>query len=292
MKKLNIFRFTITLILLVTLCSCTTNKTKQTEFKQDKQSQFTFFNSFNPIIFKHKDIVYSNAPNGVKVFEIPVEDSKHNIGNIPFLWGIDRIGTIGDWSVISYNYQNCYIKTSDVIKVKDYDIQEEKNDVVIAGENGVDVYSMPYLPSELLGNIPSLWEIDRIASLDNGWSMISYESQNAFVKTSDLLEKVYLGDFQITYYCPCSICNEQWGAYDFFGNPLIDSTAAVDTSIIPFGTTFYITESDGSTRTCVARDIGGAIKGKHIDVFVNVPHNICETMGNSYKPVYIYKPIV
>ena len=114
-----------------------------------------------------------------------------------------------------------------------------------------------------------------------------FNNEKGFMKSSDLIKREYLGKFQITYYCPCNICNGGWGAYDYFGNPLKDGTAAVDTSIIPFGTSFQI-EENGYTRDCIAKDIGGAIKGSHIDVFVNVPHSVCEQMGNSKKDVYTY----
>lgn len=273
-------RILFTLLLLMILGSCTHkgNNSSQTinAFAAPWSSRETV------------DIVYSNIPNGVPVYKSAKESEKNCIGVIPYLWGIDRISSIGDWSIISYNSEKAYIKTSHVSEKKELEITQTNYDIVYANESGVDVYSSP-TSDEIIGNIPGLWEIDRLLTLSNGYTMISFNSQNAFAKTADLLQLVYIGDFQITYYCPCYICNGSWGAYDYFGNPLVNGTAAVDTSLIPFGTAFYIEESDGNYRPCIAKDIGGAIKGNHIDVFVNVSHATCETLGNSYKHVYTYK---
>ena len=235
------------------------------------------------------DVVYSNNPNGIDVYTT-IEDSSDIVGHIPFLWGITRYRTVGeDWSVISYDYKDYYVKNTNIWTAdqKPYEIKEETYDVVLASPDGTTVFSSPDENSEIIGTIPAGWGIDRILSLNNGWSVISYNCQNYFAKTSDLFKKSYIGNYTITYYCPCSICNGPYGPYDRYGNRLVDGTAAVDPSIIPMGSTFYVQESYG-LRTCIARDVGGAINGAHIDVFVDVPHNVCENMGNTKKPVYMY----
>ncbi len=233
------------------------------------------------------DTVYSNVPNGVNVYASKDEDAEV-VGNIPYLWGITRYMTIGDeWSKISYEEKDCYVKTSDITTERPYEIREETYDIVRSASDGTTVYTLPDENSEIVGTIPSGWGVDRILNLTNGFSMISYNCNNYFAKTNSLYHKVYLGNYIITYYCPCSICNGPYGPYDRYGNRLVDGTAAVDPSVIPMGSTFYVEESYG-LRRCVARDVGGAINGAHIDVFVDVPHNVCENMGNSRKPVYIY----
>lgn len=67
--------------------------------------------------------------------------------------------------------------------------------------------------------------------------------------------------------------NGGWGAVDYFGNPLELGTIAVDPKVIPLGTKVLVT---GHTHpglpkkafVAEARDIGGAIKGNKIDIFI------------------------
>ncbi len=79
-----------------------------------------------------------------------------------------------------------------------------------------------------------------------------------------------IGDFNLTAYCPCSECCDQYG-----GSPVGKTgsigvgiyrgiTFAVDPKVIPYGTKLYI-EGVG---VGIATDCGGAIKGKRIDVYI------------------------
>lgn len=78
--------------------------------------------------------------------------------------------------------------------------------------------------------------------------------------------KTYLGDFTITYYCTENyphICGG--GGTTASGTQVTPyQTAAVDTSVIPFGTKLYI-EGVGYR---IAEDRGGAVKGNKIDLAV------------------------
>ena len=281
---MNFSKKLITLFTLVTIClSVFTVANAEPELLAD------YFGDY----FKYEekgDIVYAANPNGVKVFDNI--DSESEIATIPYLWGIDRIATIRDnWCLISYNEEKKYVRTSEIMLAdeKDFDIREQNYDTVISGDDSTNVYARPIEADEYwVGNIPAHWGIDRIMTLDNGWTVISYNDEYYFAKTNTLKQRVYIGDYLITYYCPCSICNGPWGPYDRFGNPLVNGSAAVDPNVFNFGDVFEVEESYGM-RTCVARDVGGAIKGSHIDVFVDVDHYTCENMGCSRKPVYMYK---
>lgn len=246
--------------------------------------------------FKSKNVITNfnkitlNSITPYKVSNTPLLCHSSFLMFFPTFLNVNNIQKIDEeWYMISY-----YDKETSLIMLnnsiaKEYEIMEEKNDIVIAAKENVQVYSKPYANKySELDNIPQGEEISRKCTLKNGFSMISYNNQSVFVQTTDLAKKKYVGDYIITYYCPCSICNGSYGAVDRYGKPLTNGVAAVDPNIIPMGSTFYVEEADG-LRTCVAKDVGGAIKGKHIDVFVNVPHNVCETMGNTRKAVYVYE---
>ena len=80
----------------------------------------------------------------------------------------------------------------------------------------------------------------------------------------------YLGEFKLTYYCPCRKCNGGPGI-DRFGNPLKWGTIAVDPKVIPLHTKIVI---DGFDAVFTALDTGGKwVQGNHIDVFVPVSHS-------------------
>lgn len=75
-----------------------------------------------------------------------------------------------------------------------------------------------------------------------------------------------LGEFVITYYCPESCCcGEYADGVTASGTKATEGrTIAADPDVLPMGTTVII---DGHTYT--VEDVGGAIKGKRIDIFMN-----------------------
>ena len=93
-----------------------------------------------------------------------------------------------------------------------------------------------------------------------------------------------LGTYKITHYCGGACCNDQWAGVTSTGAPLVEGdTIAVDPTIIPYGTRVII---NGHIFT--ASDCGGAIKGNHIDVFVN-DHNRGNNLGVYFTNVYLLK---
>ena len=75
-----------------------------------------------------------------------------------------------------------------------------------------------------------------------------------------------LGEFVITYYCSCGkCCGEYADGLTASGTvPAEGRTIAADPNVLPMGSVVII---DGHTYT--VEDVGGAIKGKRIDIFMN-----------------------
>ena len=93
-----------------------------------------------------------------------------------------------------------------------------------------------------------------------------------------------LGNYKLTFYCPCEICNGALGVGQTASGaaPAEGRTIAVDSSIIPLGSRVYI-EGYG---TFIAEDTGSAIKNNKIDIFVST-HSRAEELGVQYANVYL-----
>ena len=90
-----------------------------------------------------------------------------------------------------------------------------------------------------------------------------------------------LGQFKLTAYCPCYQCSEGWGRMTSSGNLAQERhTIATDPSVIPEGTKVEI---NGIVYT--AEDIGGGVRGNHIDIFYE-SHEECLQFGVRYAEVY------
>lgn len=89
----------------------------------------------------------------------------------------------------------------------------------------------------------------------------------------------HLGEFTITYYCACEKCCGKTDGITASGAVVREGvTVAVDRSVIPLGTYLYI-EGIGYR---VAQDVGGAIKGNKIDVYMK-NHNDALKCGVEYN---------
>ncbi|MCI7795566.1 MAG: 3D domain-containing protein [Lachnospiraceae bacterium] len=76
---------------------------------------------------------------------------------------------------------------------------------------------------------------------------------------------VSLGNFKITAYCPCLQCSEGWGRQTSSGAlATANHTVAVDRRVIPIGSRLLI-----NGQEYVAEDIGGGVRGNHIDIYFN-----------------------
>ena len=86
--------------------------------------------------------------------------------------------------------------------------------------------------------------------------------------------------FTLTAYCACTKCCGKSDGITASGTIATEGrTIAVDPNVIPLGTTVTIGGHD-----YIAEDIGGAIKGLHIDIFVN-DHNEALKLGKHEEEV-------
>lgn len=92
-----------------------------------------------------------------------------------------------------------------------------------------------------------------------------------------------LGMFRTTGYCPCRRCCGKWGGKSTSTGavPRANHTIAVDPKVIPYGTKLMI---NGIIYT--AEDCGGAVKGKHVDIFYNT-HAEASNHGSRSMEVFL-----
>jgi 3D (Asp-Asp-Asp) domain-containing protein len=97
--------------------------------------------------------------------------------------------------------------------------------------------------------------------------------------------------FQATAYSADTSENGGFGAIDYMGNPLQVGTVAVDPSVIPLGSKLYIEGYDFAGlptggMVAYATDIGGAIKGNHLDIFIPGSRASLSNFGIQQVKVY------
>ena len=112
------------------------------------------------------------------------------------------------------------------------------------------------------------------------------EDKNISVEEPELVEednKVYVGNYLLTGYCDCPICQEV-GTTALGVPPTEEWTIAVDPEYIPLGSMVWI---DGFDHPFRAEDVGAAIQEKHIDVFCGSHEECYESIYNRYADVYI-----
>lgn len=99
-------------------------------------------------------------------------------------------------------------------------------------------------------------------------------------------EWISLGEFRITFYCPCEKCCGKWSGMGITatGEPIeFNRTIAVDPTVIPYYSEIKI---DGLDYQYQATDCGGAIKNNEIDVLVE-NHETALNYGVMYTQVYM-----
>lgn len=101
--------------------------------------------------------------------------------------------------------------------------------------------------------------------------------------TESEIERISLGEFRITAYCPCEKCCGEWADGLTYTETVATEgrTIAVDPEVIPLGS---IVELNGLEY--VAEDIGGAIKGDRIDLYFNSHQDALE-WGVQYLDIFL-----
>lgn len=107
------------------------------------------------------------------------------------------------------------------------------------------------------------------------------KTNNSELKTSKYID---MGEFRITWYCPCEICSGEYGHDTSTGARATEGrTVAVDPDVIPYGTHVLI---DG--KEYVAEDCGPMVNNDHIDIFVE-EHEKTVQNGVKWKDVKIVR---
>ncbi|HCW50592.1 MAG TPA: hypothetical protein DGR79_00760 [Clostridiales bacterium] len=90
-----------------------------------------------------------------------------------------------------------------------------------------------------------------------------------------------------TAYGPETGSGTPWAGLCFLGIPVREGIVAVDPSVIPLGTHLFI-EGYGYA---VAADIGGAVKGNRVDLFLDLPHEELLRFGMRDLDVLVLEPV-
>ena len=125
-----------------------------------------------------------------------------------------------------------------------------------------------------------------IVTIKQATKTYTVEKEQAQEQTVQIPGK-YLGEFSISHYCSCPICTQTpKGSRTATGHiPREGRTVAVDKNLIPLHSVIYV-EGIG---TLVAEDVGGAVKGKHLDIYIDDHQRALNlgTLGGEKKKVYI-----
>lgn len=117
--------------------------------------------------------------------------------------------------------------------------------------------------------------------------LMSLTACSLMTSTVNAFDMKHLGNFKLTFYCPCRKCSGKWGHSTSSGAYATEGiTVAVDPRVISEGTRLYI-EGWGEF---IAEDVGGGVRGQHIDIFME-NHSKCidDAHGIKHAEVYLIK---
>lgn len=113
------------------------------------------------------------------------------------------------------------------------------------------------------------------------WAQIG---DDQFIKMDLLSENsplIYMGEYLITYYCACAKCCDVETGITASGAHVEEGVTCAADKSIPFGTKLKIGD-----HVYTVQDRGGAIEGKHIDIYID-GHQRALQQDMGYKDVYM-----
>ena len=106
---------------------------------------------------------------------------------------------------------------------------------------------------------------------------------------SETIGAKYLGTFKITHYAPVVECCGKADGISASGRPVVPYySAAVDPTVIPLGTIFFLDYGDGVLHEVRADDTGELVKGYVVDICVS-DYDTAVHMGVRQAQAYIVK---
>ena len=229
-----------------------------------------------------------------------LEFASQFVGN-PYVWGGTSLTDGADCSgfvqsiYAQYGYDLPRVAEDQAYYGTQIPVDEAQPGDLIFYSNGSEIYHVVMYAGDgktveaansragiIVGNVNTANAVWATRVLDDTYGF--YGSDIGEINASSDQYGECLGTYKITHYCGGACCNDQWAGVTSTGAPLVEGdTIAVDPTIIPYGTKVII---NGHIFT--ASDCGGAIKGNHIDVFVN-DHNRGNNLGVYFTNVYLLK---
>lgn len=116
------------------------------------------------------------------------------------------------------------------------------------------------------------------------------ENENERIEAALLENAVKLENVTVSHYCTCVMCCGKDNGITASGRIATPGVSvAVDPSVIPLGSDVLVDYGDGEIHYMRADDVGGAIKGAHIDVCVK-DHQTAISEGVKTATVYWISP--
>ena len=145
------------------------------------------------------------------------------------------------------------------------DVVRQPVNAVVAIGTYVDAPEQVPMPSEPTPTQPAPTQ-PAVPSLPQGMGMPTEGEGYITTSTGEVLKVSGKMTVKATAYS----CNGEPGI-TYSGTPARVGAVASDPSVIPLGTKMYVVSNDGEYiyGTCVAEDIGGAIKGNMLDLYFN-----------------------
>lgn len=110
--------------------------------------------------------------------------------------------------------------------------------------------------------------------------------ENYYIEQALLAKANKIEDVKVTHYCCCVKCCGKDDGITYSGVKAVPGvTVAVDTSIIPLGSDVLVDYGDGELHYYRADDIGGSVRGNHIDLAVTT-HEEALQLGIKRATVY------